>query len=89
MAGYPDAATLVEAVRGFLEGVEGKLDGRDAFHAKVAGNVLAIVARELRAGEVAAAPGDLDALIAATVAQLEIDNPRYSTLARLKGIEGS
>lgn len=48
MAGHPDAADLIDAVRGFLASVESRLDGREAFHAKVAGNVLAIVERELR-----------------------------------------
>jgi hypothetical protein len=48
MSGYPSAADLVEAVREYLAGVESQLPGRDGFHAKVAGNVLATVARELR-----------------------------------------
>lgn len=48
MAGHPDAAELIDAVRGFLASVESRLAGREAFHAKVAGNVLSIVARELR-----------------------------------------
>ena len=48
MSGHPSAAKLVEAVRGFLASVESRLSGREAFHAKVAGNVLAIVERELR-----------------------------------------
>ena len=48
MAGHPDAAELIAAVRGFLASVESRLSGREAFHAKVAGNVLAIVERELR-----------------------------------------
>jgi len=48
MAGHPDAAELIDAVRGFLASIESRLLGREAFHAKVAGNVLAIVERELR-----------------------------------------
>lgn len=104
MAGHPDAAALVAAVREFLGGL--KLDARDAFHAKVAGNALAIVERELAqdpdAGEVAAlgmsraeacerlragtldvaTPGLLDALVAANLARLAVDNPRYSTFLR-------
>lgn len=48
MSGHPTAADLVAAVRGFLISVESHLSGREAFHAKVAGNVLAIVERELR-----------------------------------------
>ncbi|QMW21820.1 DUF6285 domain-containing protein [Sandaracinobacteroides saxicola] len=108
--GHPDAASLLEAVRGFLGEVEGRLPARQAFHAKVAGNVLAIVMRELaarpEAAEAAAlAPfggvagvcaglreGRLDpedgpllaALAAAAVARLAVDNPRYSTLGRLR-----
>jgi len=108
MPATPTNAELVEAVEAFLRGVEAKLTGREAFHAKVAANVLAIVARDLRQdpdaaeaaalGDVAAlcarlrsgeagpdTPGLLDALIAATVARLAVDNPKYSTLARLKG----
>ncbi len=126
MAGHPDAAALIAAVRDFLGGLT--LDGRDAFHAKVAGNVLAIVERELaarpeaaeaaalypfgrhprvrgddgegseadalradicvriRAGDLTlATPGLLDALVAANVARLAVDNPRYSTFARRAG----
>jgi hypothetical protein len=108
MPGTPTNAELVEAVEVFLRGVEAKLSGREAFHAKVAANVLAIVARDLRQdpdaveaavlGDVAVlcarlrsgatgpdTPGLLDSLTDATVARLEVDNPRYSTLARLKG----
>lgn len=48
MAGHPSAADLIESVRGFLAEAEPSLSGRQAFHAKVAGNVLALVARELR-----------------------------------------
>ena len=48
MSGHPCAAELIESVRGFLAEVESSLSGRQAFHAKVAGNVLALVERELR-----------------------------------------
>lgn len=48
MAGHPSAADLVEAVHAFLQEIEASLVGRQAFHAKVAGNVLGIVERELR-----------------------------------------
>jgi hypothetical protein len=48
MSGHPSAAELVESVRGFLAAVESRLSGREAFHAKVARNVLALVERELR-----------------------------------------
>ena len=105
MAGHPDAAVLIEAVRGFIAGLD--LDGRDAFHAKVAANALAIVARDLAAGPDASeeaalgmtpaemcarlrdgrasleTSGLIDALIAAAVVRLAVDNPRYATLSRL------
>ncbi|WP_372915790.1 DUF6285 domain-containing protein, partial [Sandarakinorhabdus sp.] len=47
MAEQIEAATLIEAVQMFLAELEPELKGRRAFHAKVAQNVLAIVAREL------------------------------------------
>ncbi len=55
----PSAAELVEAVREFLEGdVMGATDGRVRFHARVAARALAVVERELAAGdELAAAHG--------------------------------
>lgn len=72
MAEQIEAATLIAAVAGFLAEIEGELTGRRAFHAKVAQNALAIVARELvqapRAAERAALADllgrddDLDAL---------------------------
>ena len=43
----PSAPELLEAVAAFLAEIEPGLTGRAAFHAKVAGNVLAVVAREL------------------------------------------
>jgi len=48
MSGHPDAADLIDAVRGFLQEIEASLVGREAFDAKIAGNVLGIVGRELR-----------------------------------------
>jgi hypothetical protein len=58
MAEQIEAGTLVEAVADFLKSLEPGLQGQQAFHAKVAGNVLHIVARELalqpRAAEAAA-----------------------------------
>ena len=115
--GHPSAQVLVEAVAAFLSEIEGDLTGRAAFHAKVAANALAIVARELaqqpdvaeaaaldvllghaapaeelraeacaliRSGALDAdSPGLLDALLAATLARLAVDNPRYSTFRRL------
>ncbi len=44
---HPSAIQLVEAVQLFLKEAEGALPGRLAFHAKVAGNALAIVTREM------------------------------------------
>jgi hypothetical protein len=52
MAGHPSARDLVGAVREFIAGLG--LEGRDAFHAKVAANALAIVERELEQGPDAA-----------------------------------
>lgn len=53
---HPTAAELVAAVAGFLESeVAPALDGRIAFHTKVAVNALRIVERELTAGSVAEA----------------------------------
>ncbi len=110
----PSASVLIEAVAAFLSEIETELTGRAAFHAKVAGNVLAVVVRELdqqperaeaaafarllgpgataadvcerlRDGRLTVAtPGLLDALLAATTARLAVDNPRYSTLRRLR-----
>ncbi len=58
-----EAATLVKAVAAFIGEIEGQLSGRQAFHAKVAANALAIVARELalkpQAAEAAALGGFL------------------------------
>jgi hypothetical protein len=47
MAEQIEATTLIEAVQLFLAELEPELRGRRAFHAKVAQNALAIVAREL------------------------------------------
>ena len=112
-----EAIALVEAVAAFLKSIEGELSGRSAFHAKVAGNALGIVARELeqsprlaeqaalasylghdagldalraelcgrlRAGQLTPeTPGLLEALSAAVIAKVAVDNPRYATLARM------
>jgi len=56
MMGQPSALELVTAVREFLEKhAMPELQGRSAFHARVAANALAIVARELDQGAPAAA----------------------------------
>ncbi len=47
MAEQIEALALVEAVAQFISEIEGRLSGREAFHAKVAANALGIVAREL------------------------------------------
>ena len=47
MAEQIEATTLIDAVQMFLAELEPDLKGRRAFHAKVAQNALAIVAREL------------------------------------------
>jgi hypothetical protein len=47
MAEQIEATTLIDAVQLFLAELEPELSGRRAFHAKVAQNALAIVAREL------------------------------------------
>jgi hypothetical protein len=80
MAEQIEATTLIAAVAGFLAELESELHGRRAFHAKVAQNALAIVARELaqapRAAERAALAGllggddDLDGLRARACAGL-------------------
>jgi hypothetical protein len=44
---HPTAVQLLEAVQLFLKEAESQLSGRLAFHARVAANSLAIVAREL------------------------------------------
>jgi len=51
MHGRPEAAELVEAVRGFVEGdVIPATEGRVRFHARVAVNVLRMIERELTLG---------------------------------------
>jgi hypothetical protein len=47
--GHPTNIQLLEAVQLFLKEAEAALPARLGFHAKVAGNVLAIVARDLAA----------------------------------------
>lgn len=46
---HPSATELLAAVRLFLKEAEAALPGRLGFHARVAGNALAIVERELAA----------------------------------------
>jgi aminoglycoside phosphotransferase (APT) family kinase protein len=74
--GRPTASELLDAVRGFLtDQVMPGTGGQLAFHARVAANVLAIVARELDLGPL---PADADADQAEKVAaRLAVANPRY------------
>ena len=62
MSGTPSVSQLVDAVRLFLAEAETELSGRLAFHAKVAGNALAIVTRELAASPEPAERAALTAL---------------------------
>jgi aminoglycoside phosphotransferase (APT) family kinase protein len=72
--GRPTASELLEAVREYLlGGVLPQTSGQLSFHARVAANALAIVARELELG-----PIDPDAELAArVVARLAVANPKY------------
>jgi Domain of unknown function (DUF6285) len=66
MQDRPTAVELLDAVRGFLDReVVGALEGTAKFHARVAVNVLGIVARELALGpaQLAAEWEGLDALL--------------------------
>lgn len=68
MQDRPTLTELIDAVRGFLErDVVPALEGTTKFHARVAVNVLAIVARELEHGpaQLAAEWERLDALLGA------------------------
>jgi hypothetical protein len=81
MAEQIEAAALIEAVQGFLAELEPELAGRRAFHAKVAQNALAIVAREL-----AQAPQAQEVALLAGVLGHEgrIDDLRAELCARLR-----
>ncbi|HUA42619.1 MAG TPA: phosphotransferase family protein [Streptosporangiaceae bacterium] len=72
--GRPTAGELLEAVREYLLGsVMPATSGQVAFHARVAANALAIVARELELG-----PFPADAGLADLVAtRLAVANPKY------------
>ena len=72
--GRPTASELLEAVSEFLTGqVMPACTGQLAFHARVAANILGIVARELELGGV---PGDAG-LADGVAARLAVANPRY------------
>ncbi|HEY3907666.1 MAG TPA: phosphotransferase [Streptosporangiaceae bacterium] len=73
--GRPTASELLDAVRGFLtDQVMPATGGQLAFHARVAANVLAIVARELDLGPL---PPDQASLADEVAARLAVANPRY------------
>ena len=75
--GRPTASELLEAVREFLTGqVMPASSGQLAFHARVAANVLGIVAREMELGEIPAGAG-LAGLADAVAARLAAANPKY------------
>jgi len=72
--GRPTASELLDAVRGFLtDQVMPATAGQVAFHARVAANVLGIVARELELGAIAP-EAELADVVAA---KLAVANPRY------------
>ncbi len=74
--GRPTARELVDAVRGFLvDDVMPNTTGRLSFHARVAGNVLAIVGRELAQSEASAAGDDWASLALAVRDKLAVANP--------------
>jgi aminoglycoside phosphotransferase (APT) family kinase protein len=87
--GRPTASELLEAVREYLLGsVLPATSGQVAFHARVAANVLAIVARELELGPPPPEGGRSDAALAdtgqsddgladAVAARLAVANPKY------------
>ena len=72
--GRPTASELLDAVRGYLtDQVMPATSGQLAFHARVAANVLAIVARELDLGP----PPEHASLADEVAARLAVANPRY------------
>lgn len=97
MTARPTTGELLDAVAEFLtETAATNLTGRDAFHAKVAANVLRIVERELAAQsadiseELAVAVRDaanplsadlFDRLATDVMTRIAIDNPTYASVA--------
>jgi len=72
--GRPTASELLDAVRAFLtEQVMPATAGQIAFHARVAANVLGVVARELELGPLPPDAGLADGV----AARLAVANPRY------------
>jgi hypothetical protein len=85
MQDRPTVAELLDAVRGFLEhDAVTALDGTAKFHARVAANVLAIVARELEMEpiQLAAEWQRLDALLGGLPMPAEIPGQRAGVRAR-------
>ncbi len=80
--GRPTASELLDAVAGFLtDDVMPATTGQLAFHARVAANVLGIVAREMELGP-AGAGGEVEAEVEVEVARnvaarLSVANPKY------------
>jgi aminoglycoside phosphotransferase (APT) family kinase protein len=76
--GRPTASELLEAVREYLLGsVMPATTGQLAFHARVAANALAIVAREIELGQAEAGDGEISDLASRVAARLAVANPRY------------
>ena len=76
--GRPTASELLDAVREFLTGqVMPAATGQLAFHARVAANILGIVARELELGAIPPESGLADTV----AAKLAVANPRYFDVA--------
>jgi aminoglycoside phosphotransferase (APT) family kinase protein len=76
--GRPTASELLDAVRGYLnDQVMPGTSGQLAFHARVAANVLAIVARELDLGPLPASGEEGADLADKVAARLAVANPRY------------
>jgi hypothetical protein len=72
--GRPTASELLDAVREYLtDQVMPATTGQLAWHARVAANALAIVARELELGAVPPGTGLADTV----AARLAVANPRY------------
>jgi aminoglycoside phosphotransferase (APT) family kinase protein len=72
--GRPTASELLDAVRGFLtDDVMPATSGQVAFHARVAANVLGMVAREIELGSI---PATAD-LARGVAAKLAVANPKY------------
>ena len=72
--GRPTASELLEAVREFLTSeVRPATTGQLSFHARVAANVLGILARELELGPIPQGAG----LASSVAAKLAVANPRY------------